>query len=101
MPAMQTSSAELFQACATIFGPEIKISYDFLKYLQPVGIKTAYRKKAFELHPDRNSDQHAEQLFRELNEAYALLTDADKRRNYDSKMYIHFFTKELLQCSSK
>lgn len=56
----------------------------------PEEIKRAYRKKAFELHPDRNSDQHAEQLFRELNEAYALLTDADKRRNYD-KQYQNYF----------
>ena len=49
----QTTSLDLLQACATIFGPEIKVSDDFLEYLQPVGIKTAYRKRAFETHPDR------------------------------------------------
>ncbi|MGD0280320.1 MAG: J domain-containing protein [Smithella sp.] len=53
MLATQTTSLELFQACETIFGPEVKVSNDFLKYLQPIGIKTAYRKRAFETHPDR------------------------------------------------
>jgi curved DNA-binding protein CbpA len=53
MPPLQTTSAELFQACETIFGPEVKVSVDFLEYLQPTGIKTAFRKRAFETHPDR------------------------------------------------
>jgi hypothetical protein len=53
MPPVQTTSAELFQACETIFGPEVKVSIDFLEYLQPTGIKTAFRKRAFETHPDR------------------------------------------------
>lgn len=53
MPAQHATSIELFQACETIFGPEVKVSSDFLKCLQPVGIKTAYRKRAFETHPDR------------------------------------------------
>jgi curved DNA-binding protein CbpA len=53
MPPVQTTSAELFQACETIFGPEVKVSIDFLEYLQLTGIKTAFRKRAFETHPDR------------------------------------------------
>ena len=52
-PATQTTSSELSWACATIFGPEVNISNAFLKYLHPTGIKTAYRKRAFETHPDR------------------------------------------------
>ena len=52
-PATQTTSSELFQACETIFGPEVNVSIEFLEYLQPIGIKTAYRKRAFETHPDR------------------------------------------------
>ena len=53
MPSMLNSSSELFQACATIFGPGINISNDFLDYLQLTSIKTAYRKKALHTHPDR------------------------------------------------
>ncbi len=53
MLATQITSSDIFQACETIFGPEIKISDDFLECLQPVGIKTAYRKRALETHPDR------------------------------------------------
>ncbi|PTX57896.1 molecular chaperone DnaJ [Litoreibacter ponti] len=47
-------------------------------------IKKAYRKKAKELHPDRNSDNpNAEAQFKEANEAYEVLKDADKKAAYD------------------
>lgn len=47
-------------------------------------IKKAYRQKAKELHPDRNSDNpNAESQFKEANEAYDVLKDADKRAAYD------------------
>ena len=52
-PATQTTSSELFEACETIFGPDVNVSIEFLEYLQPIGIKTAYRKRALETHPDR------------------------------------------------
>jgi hypothetical protein len=52
-PATQTTSSELFKACETIFGPDVNLSIEFLEYLQPIGIKTAYRKRALETHPDR------------------------------------------------
>lgn len=44
---------ELFRACEIIFGPELTISREFLDYLQISGIKSAYRKRAMETHPDR------------------------------------------------
>src|SRR3982751_4552454 len=47
-------------------------------------MKSAFRKKAKELHPDRNpGDLKAEQSFKELNEAYDVLRDDQKRAAYD------------------
>ena len=47
-------------------------------------IKKGYRKKAKELHPDRNADNpEAENQFKEVNEAYEVLKDADKKAAYD------------------
>jgi DnaJ-class molecular chaperone len=47
-------------------------------------IKTAYRKLARKHHPDVNpGDNNAESLFKEIGEAYAVLSDADKRKKYD------------------
>ena len=47
-------------------------------------IKKGYRKKAKELHPDRNADNpEAEGQFKEANEAYEVLKDADKKAAYD------------------
>lgn len=47
-------------------------------------IKKAYRKKAKELHPDRNKDNpNAESQFKEAGEAYDVLKDADKKAAYD------------------
>lgn len=47
-------------------------------------LKKAYRKKAMELHPDRNKDKpDTEAHFKEVNEAYDVLKDADKKAAYD------------------
>lgn len=48
-------------------------------------IKSAYRKVALKDHPDRNpGDKAAEERFKEAAEAYAVLSDADKRKRYDA-----------------
>jgi len=46
-------------------------------------IKKAYRNLAFKHHPDRNHDHGAEGRFKEINEAYEVLSDAEKRAAYD------------------
>lgn len=47
-------------------------------------IKAAYRKLAMQFHPDRNpGDAEAEAKFKEIGEAYSILSDADKRAAYD------------------
>ena len=46
-------------------------------------IRKAFRKKAMEYHPDRNKAPHAEEKFKEINEAYQVLTDPKKRSQYD------------------
>ena len=49
-------------------------------------IKSAYRKKAKQYHPDLNKDdpQGAAEKFKQVNEAYSVLSDETKRRNYDT-----------------
>jgi molecular chaperone DnaJ len=46
-------------------------------------LKKTFRKLALEFHPDRNSDPGAEAKFKEVSEAYAVLSDANKRARYD------------------
>lgn len=46
-------------------------------------IKDAYRKLAMQYHPDRNKSPEAEERFKEISEAYAVLSDEQKRQQYD------------------
>ncbi len=60
--------------------------YDILGVGRGVGeedIRRAFRKKAMEFHPDRNKSADAEDKFKEINEAYQVLSDSSKRTRYD------------------
>src|SRR5262247_233245 len=69
------------------------MAMDFKDYYSTLGvaktanakeIKQAYRKLARKYHPDVNpGDKAAESKFKEINEAYEVLGDADKRKKYD------------------
>ncbi len=60
--------------------------YDILgvpKTSSAAEIKSAYRKQAMQWHPDRNKAKDAEEKFKEINEAYQVLSDAKKKATYD------------------
>lgn len=66
--------------------PDKKDYYEVLgvaKDAEEKVIKTAYRKLAMKYHPDRSEAADAEERFKEISEAYAVLSDPDKRRKYD------------------
>lgn len=66
--------------------PNKRDFYDVLgvdKSASGAELKAAYRKKALEWHPDRNKSAEAEAKFKEINEAYEVLSNTDKRAAYD------------------
>ena len=53
-------------------------------------IKDSYRKLAMQYHPDRNKSPEAEEKFKEISEAYAVLSDDEKRSQYDQLGHVGF-----------
>jgi curved DNA-binding protein len=68
----------------------MKNYYEILRVGREAGedeIRKSYRRLAMEFHPDRNPDNpEAEERFKEIAEAYGVLTDPVKRRQYDAHM---------------
>ncbi len=77
---------ELYRSCQIIFGSDLDISREFLEYIQWSGIKSAYRKRAMETHPDRVATlgEHAQRrhadLFKQIQDAYENLVTYIKAR---------------------
>ncbi len=79
---------KLYRACKIIFGPELAVSHDFLQYLQESGLKSAYRQRALETHPDRCPTQgefvkrRMTMMFHTVQQAYEDLNDfLEDRKN--------------------
>ncbi len=53
------------------------------KTASPEDLKVAFRNLARKYHPDVSQEEHAEERFKEINEAYAVLSDEQKRAAYD------------------
>ncbi len=73
---VSTSQSELYRSCEILFGSELHISGEFLDYLQISGVKSAFRKRALETHPDRHwgKDHRVQRentaLFSSVRDAY-------------------------------
>ena len=91
MPAVPANQ-DVLNAYNKIFGPDSCVSIDILKCLQPAALKTAYRKKAFETHPDRSlivgkMENEMSDCFVELTLAYETLQSALKGSRLNSYEY--------------
>jgi len=69
---------EVLKACRTLFGPDVWLDRHFLGYLQPDGVRAAYRQRAKETHPDRfPGEQRIQKLqaehFHAVHHAYDLV----------------------------
>ena len=83
---MQISETEAFRACRVLFGNELRLSREFLQYLQPSGAHSAFRRKAKITHPDschasQYTPPQSVRLFQDLNQAHQLLQSYLRQRD--------------------
>ena len=64
---------EIYQACRVIFGPQLVVSSEFLAYLQPAGLKSAFRRRVKETHPDGGNGSSPHDFW-QVCQAYETLT---------------------------
>lgn len=92
---------ELYRSCEILFGLQPNINRDFLEYLQVSGVKTAYRKKARETHPDMvfANGNYNPDLFRTVQEAYENLSAYLKAR--EKGFHFHTFSTTITRGSRR
>ncbi len=78
------SEEQIFNACRVLFGPDVRLTREFLNYLQPAGAKSEYRRRAKRLHPDLHGhdpslQRRQAELFRELVRHNARVLAREKR----------------------
>jgi hypothetical protein len=82
----QLCENEVYRACRTLFGPELQVNRSFLNYLQSSGVRSAFRRQAKEIHPDRFAVAAADirkkqnHLFQDLNQAHQTIQHFIKLR---------------------
>ena len=81
MPFASFVASDLLSACSLLFGPDVHVSLDFVKIIEPPALKAQYRKKAFEFHPDRARSLGVNEIelsekFKELTQAYETVNSA-------------------------
>jgi len=92
----QVTETEVFRACRTLFGTELQLNKDFLSYLQPDGVRSAYRKKAKTTHPDRfavsaiGTRKKQQRLFQDLNQAHQTVQVYLKQRKMFPSNYFSY-----------
>jgi hypothetical protein len=85
------TEVEAYRACRTLFGPELQLNRDFLAYLQPSGVRSAYREKAKIIHPDcfATADSaiksRQQKLFQDLNQAHQTVQRYLKQKRLTAK----------------
>ncbi|PLX94409.1 MAG: hypothetical protein C0619_03045 [Desulfuromonas sp.] len=86
----QIPETEILHACRVLFGADLHLGREFLNYLQPSCVRTAYRKQAKATHPDRytgscsSTRARQEKLFQNLNQAHEVIQNYLKQRNLPS-----------------
>lgn len=91
----------LTEACRQLFGDAIDVSPEFLCYLQLEGVKSAYRLRARQTHPDRHGDSSCEEFLR-VRSSYELLSSFIHHRpasDADPPLSIHRRHRTVSRCA--
>lgn len=96
----QLCETEVYRACRTLFGPELQVNRSFLSYLQPAGVRSAFRRQAKEIHPDRFAVAAADirkkhhHLFQDLNQAHQTIQHFLKLRQGNKLLWTQAATQQ-------